>query len=248
MLMTREWQINYEKAWTPLSGGDQCMELRREDAARFFHIFFWAHMSEQKGPRPEYRGVPIHKNPCDLFNYQQIIFEQEPDWIIECGAFQGGATLYFANQLDLIGKGRVISVDICEREGVWHDKVRSHPRVTCLRGSSTDPAIVAQVHELVGSGRNNFIILDSLHTKAHVLGELAAYSNLVGPGNYLIVEDSNLNGHPLPPVWHPHTAAEGGPFEAVAEFLKTRHDFRVDRPMEDRFLFSFAPSGYLVKK
>ena len=195
-----------------------------------------------------YNGVPIHKHPCDLFNYQQIIFEQHPDYIIECGAFQGGATLYFANLLDIIGKGRVISVDICEREGVWYEKVRSHPRVTCLAGSSTDPAVVANVHELVGNCRNNFIILDSLHTKGHVLGELAAYSELVGTGNYIIVEDSNLNGHPLLPDLHPQTALEGGPFEAIEEFLKERKDFRIDTDMEKRFLFSFAPSGYLVKQ
>ncbi|MBU4153819.1 MAG: cephalosporin hydroxylase family protein [Proteobacteria bacterium] len=242
------WQITYEGISAELPPNIQKITFSREDIAKFFHIFFWAHLSEQKGKRVEYNGVPIHKNPGDLLNYQQIIYEQQPDFIIECGAFQGGATLYFANLLDLIGKGQVISIDICEREGVWHDTVRHHPRITCLAGSSTDPAIIDQVHALVGENRNNFIILDSLHTTAHVLGELAAYSDLAGKGNYLIVEDSNLNGHPLPPAWHTQTAMEGGPFEAIEKFLKTRNDFRVDSLMENRFLFSFAPCGYLVKE
>lgn len=219
-------------------------KMPKQHIVDIFHTYFYANYLNHPGPEMRYNGVPIHKHPCDLFNYQQIIFGQQPDFIIECGAFQGGATLYFANLLDLIGKGRVISVDICEREGVWHEKVRQHPRVTCLAGSSTDPAIVARVHELVGEGRNNFVILDSLHAKAHVLDELAAYSGLVGLGNYLIVEDSNLNGHPLPP-----SGLTGpGPFEAVEEFLRSRKDFRVDAAMENRFLFSFAPSGYLVKQ
>ena len=246
--MKPNWQIDYNEMTTVLPKELRFLSLSRGDVANFFHMFFWDHLSKQKGPRIEYHGVLIHKNPCDLFNYQQIIFEQQPDFIIECGAFQGGSTLYFANLMDIIGKGRVISVDICEREGVWHEKVRRHERVTCLAGSSTDPAVVRQVNEKVGDGRNNFVILDSLHTKAHVLGELAAYSGLVGPGNYLIVEDSNLNGHPLPPAWHTRTAMEGGPFEAVEEFLRERDDFVVDNAMENRFLFSFAPSGYLVKK
>ena len=242
------WQIDQEKMWTTFPGSSEPFALSREEVANFFHIFFWARMYEPQVVQQQYNGVPIHKNPCDLFNYQQIIFEQQPDWIIECGAFQGGATLYFANLLDLVGKGRVISVDICERDGVWHEKVRQHPRVNCVAGSSTDQAIVAQVHELVGKSRNNFVILDSLHTKAHVLDELIAYNGLVGSGNYLIVEDSDLNGHPIPANWNLQTAQEGGPFEAIEEFLHGRDDFRIDTAMGNRFLFSFAPSGYLVKQ
>ncbi|MEW6428691.1 MAG: CmcI family methyltransferase [Thermodesulfobacteriota bacterium] len=213
-----------------------------------FHSLYYLKLAYPTGPETTYDGVRIHKHPGDLFNYQQIIFAQRPDFIIECGAYQGGATLYFAHLLDLLGRGRVISVDINERQGVWHEKVRKHPRVTCLAGSSTDPAVVAQVGDLVGESRNNFVILDSLHTTAHVLAELAAYSSLVQAGNYVIVEDSNLNGHPLPPDWNPQCASEGGPFEAIEEFLRSRDDFRCDRGMEERFLFSFAPSGYLVKQ
>ncbi|MEW6501140.1 MAG: CmcI family methyltransferase [Thermodesulfobacteriota bacterium] len=220
-------------------------KMPKQHIVDIFHTYFYANYSKHVGPEMRYNGVPVHKHPGDLFNYQQIIFTRQPDCIIECGAFQGGATLYFANLLDLIGKGRVISVDICERQGVWHEKVRQHPRVTCVAGSSTDPAIVKQVHDLVGEGRNNFVILDSLHTKAHVRSELEAYNDLVGPGSYLIVEDSNLNGHPIPP---PVEASAPGPFEAIEDFLQTRPDFRVDAAMESRFLFSFAPSGYLVKQ
>src|SRR5437870_2654895 len=57
-------------------------------------------------------GVPIQKNPFDLLQYQEVLVEQRPDFVIECGALRGGATLYFAHLLDLIGHGRVISIDI----------------------------------------------------------------------------------------------------------------------------------------
>jgi len=240
-------KINYDAVSIFLPNGGGALTLNRDDIVRFFHVFFWAHLTKLGRKHPEYQGVPIHKSPGDLFNYQQIILAQQPDYIIECGAFQGGATLYFANQLDLIGKGKVISIDISEREGVWHDTVRSHPRITCLAGSSTDQAIIHRVYELAGDKRNNFVILDSLHTKAHVLAELKAYAGLLQSGCYLVVEDSNLNGHPIPPEWHPPTAKEGGPHEAIADFLRERDDFTIDREMEERFLFSFAPSGYLKK-
>lgn len=231
-----------------MNGESDSFRIPRQNLIDVFHMYFADNLRSHVGPPMNYKGVPIHKHPCDLFNYQQIIFEQQPDFVVECGAFQGGATLYFANTLDIIGKGRVISVDICEREGVWHETVRQHPRVTCIAGSSTDPDVVNQVHDLIGASRNNFVILDSLHTKAHVLGELAAYADLLGAGNYLIVEDSNLNGHPLPPEMHPGTMETGGPFEAVEEFMKGNEEFYIDSEMERRFLFSFAPSGYIVKK
>lgn len=81
----------------------------------------------------------------------------------------------------------------------------------------------------------------------YIKHEITAYSGLLGAGNYMIVEDSNLNGHPLSPSWHVPTANEGGPFEAIEEFMQERHDFTIDPAMEQRFLFSFAPSGYLKK-
>lgn len=212
-----------------------------------FHKLYYYNSSKQI-PQMTYNGVPIQKLPFDMFNYQQIIFDQKPDFIIECGANKGGSTLFFANILDIIGKGKVISIDICEREGVWHETVRKHEKICRLKGSSIDPKIVSNVNEIIKDNRNCFVILDSLHTKQHVLQEMVIYSKFISSGNYLIVEDSNLNGHPLPPEWHKETKNEGGPFEAIIEFLKLRNDFKVDFNLENRFLFTYAPSGYLQKK
>ena len=183
-----------------------------------------------------------------MFNYQQIIFEQKPDFIIECGAYQGGSTMFFAHQLDLMNNGKIISVDICEREESWYPQVREHERTILLKGSSVDDLIVQKVKNIAGNSTNNLIILDSLHTKAHVLQEMIKYSDLLSSGNYMIVEDGNLNGHPLPPAWHTQTANEGGPFEAIEKFFKINDQFKIDQGIENRFLFSYAPSGYLVKK
>ncbi len=212
-----------------------------------FHILFYKNASSPEVREPRWNGVPIQKCPFDLFNYQEILSSQKPDYIIECGAYRGGSTLFFANLCDMFGKGKVISIDICERAENWNPKTRKHDRVICIAGSSTDLKVLKAVEEMVADSSSNFVILDSLHTKQHVLEELRAYSRFLFPGNYIIVEDSNLNGHPLPPEMHRGTST-GGPYEAAIEFLAENDKFEVDRHYEDNFLFSYAPSGYLFRK
>jgi len=83
------------------------------------------------------------------------------------------------------------------------------------------------------------VVLDSDHSRKHVLNELKIYSRIVTPGNYLIVEDTNLD-HDR--VW----TGKGGPGEAVREFLQNSQDFAVDKSRE-KFLLTFNPGGYLRK-
>ncbi len=212
-----------------------------------FHKRFYTSESKHSGPGKEYFGIPIHKNPLDMFNYQQIICETKPDYIIECGGYQGGSTLFFAHTLDLLEKGKIISIDTCDRGDHWRQQVRDHHRCILIKGSSTSPETIAQVRSIIPEGSKVFIILDSLHTKAHVLRELQLYSDFLQIGNYIIAEDSNINGHPLPPDWHGMSMTAGGPYEAVEEFLQQDNRLEVDEEIEHRFLFSYATRGYLVR-
>jgi len=176
-------------------------------------------------------GVPALKCPLDLFVYQEILWTMRPAVIVETGTAAGGSALYLASLCDLLGQGEVITVDIvdaCQAQ---------HPRITRIIGSSTDPAVVAQVHERVAD-RPALVILDSDHARDHVLDELAAYSTLVPVGGYLIVEDSNIHGHPVGWQYGP------GPTEAIREFLRKHDDFVIDRHCE-RHLLTFNPGGYL---
>lgn len=56
-------------------------------------------------------------------------------------------------------------------------------------------------------------LLSGDHSKANVARELEEYTKLLSEEDYLIVEDSNIGGHPVYSSFGP------GPYEAIAEFL-----------------------------
>ncbi len=56
----------------------------------------------------------------------------------------------------------------------------------------------------------------------------------------MIVEDSNVNSHPV------YTSHGPGPMEAIEAFLSKNRDFKVDKEKE-KFYVTFNPNGYLKK-
>src|SRR5258705_10157785 len=177
-------------------------------------------------------GHEILKCPLDLWMYQELLVRTRPDFLVETGTWRGGSALYFAMLFDHIGHGHVVTVDV----DVKPDRPE-HPRISYMSGSSVDPAVVARVRDDVG-GRRAMVVLDSDHHAAHVYAEIMAYSPLVHADDYLIVEDTNVNGHPVFPDFGP------GPMEAVDRFLSTTDEFVIDARCE-RFLLTLHPRGYL---
>jgi cephalosporin hydroxylase len=178
-------------------------------------------------------GQRAEKCPLDLWVYQEILFETRPDVIIETGTAEGGTALFVASICDLLDTGTVVTVDIAEVPGR-----PAHPRIQYILGSSTDPATIEQVRERAHPERTGMVILDSNHSKEHVLQELHLYSAYVTPGAYLVVEDTNVNGNPIRPDFGP------GPLEAVQQFLAEDGAFEVDTARE-KFFMTFNPGGYL---
>lgn len=182
-----------------------------------------------------WRGVPIFKFPTDLWTYQEVIVEERPDVIVETGTLFGGSALFFASIMEMEGHGEVISIDINLRDGL-----PLHPRITYLLGSSTDAHTLDRVSART-AGKKTMVVLDSDHTKYHVWAELNDYGPLVTPGCLMVVEDTNINGHPV---------ADGvgeGPWEAVEKFISDPDcEFGIDRAQE-RFSLTFFPCGWLRK-
>jgi cephalosporin hydroxylase len=182
-----------------------------------------------------WRGVPVLKCPLDLWVYQEILHEVRPDFIVEAGTKHGGSAYFLASVCDLLGRGEVVTIDVEPLPGR-----PDHPRITYVTGSSTDPDVLAEVDERIVEASGVMVILDSDHSRKHVLAELDAWHPRVTVGSYLIVEDTNINGHPVAPQRGP------GPWEAVAEWLPAHPDFRRDAERE-KFFMTFNPRGYLER-
>ena len=178
-------------------------------------------------------GNRAWKCPLDLWIYQEIIVETKPDVIIECGTGEGGSTFYMATICNLIGHGEIITIDLKERKRLKHDRIKF------ILGDSISNEVVEKVSGLI-SGKTVMVILDSTHIKVHVLRELEIYSKFVTKNNYLIVEDTIVNGHPA------KTKFGEGPMEAVTEFLSKNSNFVIDKDRE-KFYLTFNPNGYLKR-
>jgi cephalosporin hydroxylase len=192
-------------------------------------------------------GRPIIQLPQDVMAMQMLILEHAPDLVIETGIAHGGSLVFHASLLELLGRGRVVGVDV-EIRAHNRQALDAHPmrkRITLIEGSSVDPAVVAKVAaEARGAGRV-FVCLDSSHTAEHVAHELELYSPLVRPGGYLVVFDTAIEDLPKSEFPDRPWGPGNSPKTAVSAFLRKNSRFEVDRELEQRLLFSVAPGGYL---
>lgn len=196
----------------------------------------------------KWMGRPIIQFPQDMIAMQEIIWELQPDLIIETGIAHGGSVLYYASLLELIGgEGYVLGVDIDIRE---HNRaqIESHPmrkRLQMIQGSSIAAETVAQVAEHVRGKQRVLVILDSNHTHAHVLAELQAYAPFVTSGSYLVVFDTLLEDMPDDLLGDRPWGKGNNPKTAVQEFLGTTDRFEIDERIVSKLLITVAPDGYL---
>jgi cephalosporin hydroxylase len=195
-------------------------------------------------------GVPIIQLPADIITTQEVIWATRPDVIIETGVARGGSVLFMASMLELIGKGKVIGVDIDIRAHN-RDSVERHPmakRVILVEGPSTDPAILAKVRAEIPMGAAVMVVLDSDHSRDHVLGELRSYGPVVTQGCYLIVADTIL-GH-LDSDQTPRNRSKvcfrgNEPLSALEAYLKETDRFEVDPVINGKLILSSSPGGYV---
>jgi cephalosporin hydroxylase len=198
----------------------------------YYHSLGW--------DRNHYLGYQIKQCPFDLQVYQEVVFRLRPRFILQTGVAGGGSALFFATLLDLIGMepgALVIGVD-----AVLTPEARTlnHPRIRLIEGDSVAAPTLRRIESLLPAG-GGMVSLDSDHTAGHVTEELRLYREYVAAGGYLVVEDTNINGHPVFPAFGP------GPMEAVEAFLREDLRFVRDDEVWERNLFSFHQHGWLKK-
>lgn len=176
-------------------------------------------------------GRPVIQLPEDLVRVQEAIHRVQPSVIIETGIAHGGSLVFYASLCKAMGRGRVVGVDI---------EIRPHNRraieehslfdlITLYEGDSTDPELVARIAETLAPDDSVFVVLDSKHTKEHVLRELELYAPLVSVGSYVVAADGvmgDLGGAP-------RTEADwewNNPREAARAFVEANPGYVLEQP------------------
>jgi cephalosporin hydroxylase len=203
-----------------------------QDVVEAFHRLYYESQDRTR-ENNTWLGVKIWKCPLDLWVYQELLYRLRPDLVVETGTYKGGSAYYMAGILDLIDCGRVLTIDIDE-----DDDRPEHDRIEYVAGSSVDPSVLARVRAEVAGAETVLVVLDSDHHCDHVLAELREYAGMVTSGSYLIVEDTNINGHPVRAEYGP------GPREAVEIFLAGTRDFVPDSRCE-KFFLTWNGGGFL---
>lgn len=198
-------------------------------------------------------GVPIIQMPADVMATQEVIWNTKPDVIIETGVARGGSVLFMASILEMIGSGKVVGVDIDIRA---HNReaIETHPmskRVVLIEGGSVDEETLAKVRAEIPDGARVMVVLDSDHSRDHVLAECRAYGPLVTAGSYLVVADT-LVGHVTEenaPKKRSKLWFEGNePLSALRDYMTETDTFEVDTVLNGKLVLSSSPGGYLRRK
>jgi cephalosporin hydroxylase len=190
-------------------------------------------------------GRPIIQLPEDMIRVQEAIYAVKPTVIVETGVAHGGSLVFYASIFKAMGHGgRVVGVDIEIRP---HNRkaIEAHelsPLITLVEGSSTDPATVARVRQLLRPDDRVLVLLDSNHTKAHVAAELEAYAPLVSAGSYIVATDGVMREVCDAPRGQPGWDLDN-PTEAAAEFAARHPEFRLEEPA---FPFNEGPIDFRI--
>ena len=187
-------------------------------------------------------GIGTDKFPFDLWMYSELMAAQPPDVLIELGNAYGGAAFHYAKLFDSMEHhGRIICVDMDHSR--VDAKARSHPRITWVEGHAM--AVLERVKSLIMPGESVMLIDDASHLFEPTLNQMRGYGALVTNGSWMIVEDTILH-HGIE-----NHLDDPGAYSSVEAFLAEQDEqlpqWRLAREMEERFVITWNPKGYLQR-
>jgi cephalosporin hydroxylase len=228
-------------------GQDEVLKARADD-------FMQASLAPKYSYNFSWLGRPIIQYPQDMIAMQEIIWQIQPDLIIETGIAHGGSLIFSASMLELIAsctgqEGEVLGLDIDIRP---HNRsaIEAHPlfkRISMIEGSSIAPDIITQVYAKAQGKKRVLVCLDSNHTHDHVLAELQAYAPLTSVGSYCVVMDTVVEDVADELSSDRPWGKGNNPKTAVWEYLKTHDEFEIDKSIQNKLLITVAPDGYLKR-
>ena len=194
---------------------------------------------------PKWLGIPIIQFPEDILVMQELIWKIKPDIIIETGIAHGGTAVFYASMLELLGKGKVIGIDIDIRK---HNEVaiKNHfmaKRIDMIQGSSIDPEVLKKVRGKIKKTDKVLVTLDSNHSYDHVTQELKLYAPLVSQDSYLVAMDGAQEWMWDIPAGKKEWKMDN-PLRAIKDFVKDHPEWEAD-PYYTRLMITSSPSGFL---
>jgi cephalosporin hydroxylase len=135
-----------------------------------------------------WRGIPLMKNVFDFAMYPMLLAELKPRSIFEIGSGMGASATWFADTLMALGiPVRVHSVDLA--------KARiEHPCVTFNQGDCSDPERLFD-RDLLRSAPHPWLVVEDAHHNVEAV--LEKFHKFLEPGDYLVVEDSDVKREDL---------------------------------------------------
>lgn len=135
-----------------------------------------------------WRGQPLMKNVFDFAMYPALIGELRPRTIFEIGSGLGASAAWLADHMAFAGvEGRVHSVDRVK-------PAMEHPRVRFYQGDCHAPERLFD-RELLAGEPHPWLVVEDAHQ--NVAGVLEEFHKFLSPGDYLVVEDSEIKREAL---------------------------------------------------
>jgi cephalosporin hydroxylase len=200
-----------------------------------------------------YAGIPMLKFPEDLRVYEHILWLGRVDVVLELGTQHGGSALWFRDRLRTLAayghiqRPHVLSMDLDVTEA-RRQLAQADPayedEITLIEGDVRDASVTETVSGLVESGASCLVVEDLAHTYETTMAALRAFSGLVQPGGFFVVEDGcvDVEEMRLHPDW------PRGVLPAVHDWLSSSQGrgFRQRRDLE-LYGITCHPEGFLQR-
>jgi hypothetical protein len=196
-------------------------------------------------------GRPIIKFPNDMVIQQELMWELKPDLVIETGIAHGGSIIFTASMMEMMNiDGEVVGIDVDIRP---HNrtKIEAHPmmkRITMYEGDSVSDAMVEKVRVHTNGKKCVMVILDSLHSHAHVYKELRSYAPMTTLGSYCILPDTFIEF--FPKGYYSETRpwdVGNNPHSAMKQYISETDNFEIDHARTDKAMITETIDGYLKR-
>ena len=230
-------------------GAETVVSLYSQEGVELLSALRLKHMAEFKTMyEPMLFGMQVIQVPNDIVAMQELIWTVQPDAIIEIGVAHGGSLVMYAGLCELIGKGRVLGIDV-EIRDVNRGKIENHflsKRIELLESSSLTSEAFAHADRFCSIAASTIVILDSNHSTEHVLSEMRMYASLVSKDGYLVVMDGGQAFVSDIPRGQTSWKIDN-PLRAIHQFLEEDDRFEIDSRFT-RFGTTSCPDGFLKRK